>query len=94
MTTVLACLRCGIAVAMGFSTLGVGSFVGAAVTTTVLAITKVDKHRKKTKTKVVQEISKGVISSVMKCIIKEVSKELSRIFSTSCLDSRMKDKLR
>ena len=56
----------------GFSTLGVGSFVGAAVTTTVHAVTKVDKHRKKTKTKVVQEISKDVVSSVMKCIIKEV----------------------
>ena len=52
-TTVLACLGCGIAVAIGFSTLGVGSFVGAAVTAAVLAVTKVDKHLKKTKAKIV-----------------------------------------
>ena len=88
-TTVLACLGCGIAVAMGFSTLGVGSFVGAAVTATVLAVTKVDKHQKKTKAKVVQGISKDVVSSVMKCIIKEVSKELSRIFEYQLF--RLKD---
>ena len=87
--TVLACLGCGIAVAMGLPTLGVGSFVGAAVTATVLAVTKVDKHRKKTKAKVVQEISKDVVSSVMKCIIKEVSKELSRIFEYQLF--RLKD---
>ena len=89
MTTVLACLGCGIAVAMGFSTLGVGSLVGAAVTATVLAVTEVDKHRKKTEAKVVQEITKDEVSSVMKCIIKEVSKELSRIFEYQLF--RLKD---
>ena len=60
----------------GFSTLG----VGPAVTMTVLAVTKVDKHRKKTKTKLVPEILKDEVSSVMECKIKEVSKELSSIF--------------
>ena len=88
-TTVLACLGCGIAVAIGFSTLGVGSFVGAAVTATVLAVTKGSKHLKKTKAKVVQKISKGEVSFVMKCIIKEVSKELSRIFEYQLF--RLKD---
>ena len=79
-TTILFSIGCGLAIAMGVSTFGIGSFVGAAVAAATLVVVEMDEYKGKKAVDNLQELKEDHVASLILSIVKETAKELSRIY--------------
>ena len=78
--TILFSIGCGLAIAMGVPTFGIGSFVGAAVAAATLVVVEMDEYKGKKAVDNFQELKEDLVAPLILSMVKETTKELSRIY--------------